>query len=346
MQLHLRYSASFTENMASHVEHNLSSQKLEKIIDIDILSNRSGSNEYARKLIVASSAVKTLGIPLKKFDVPRNETSRSTSYFKMSNTHASHLRTNGAGAWRSILFEVADKDKVVIFTVGTYNYIRIMNTFFNTAIKGQGIQNFLFVALSSGMCNDESSVGALDATARCFQYPVQFSSGGSYGSEEFAKVVQIKSEILLSIIREGYTALLTDADIFYLKNPLPTLSRIASTRSTDLVIQDDAGGGRNSGFMYVKPTSNSASFLSEVVSLQRKNPKMRQQVAVNQVLKSSHRLQVHVLPSSQWPCGVVFFQREARRMFPWHHRCESCLVVHNNWIVGDDAKEYRAKEFL
>jgi len=33
-------------------------------------------------------------------------------------------------------------------------------------------------------------------------------------------------------------------------------------------------------------------------------------------------------------------------MFPWHQPCSNCILVHNNWSVGDDAMEYRAKEFL
>jgi len=249
-------------------------------------------------------------------------------------------------SWANILHNVADKNGVVVFTVGSKNYARIMNTFFRTAIQAHGIQNFVFVALSAGMCGNDLSHGGLEPTVKCYTYPVDFGSGGSYGSADFARVVQVKSEILSSIVREGYTALLTDADIFFLRNPLPTLHQTASKLSTDLLIQDDAGGGRNSGFMYMKPTSASTAFLSEVVKLQKKNPNLRQQVAVNKVLTSFRKIKVHVLSPADWPCGVVFFQRGARRMFPWHQPCSNCILVHNNWIVGDDAKEYRAKEFL
>jgi len=100
--------------------------------------------------------------------------------------------------------------------------------------------------------------------------------------------------------------------------------------------------------MYVTPNSKSITYLSQVVMVQRSNPRIRQQVAVNKVLQSSGKnsLTVHVLPQANWPCGAVFFQRQARRMFAWHHTCTNYLVVHNNWIVGDEAKEYRAKEFL
>lgn len=264
----------------------------------------------------------------------------------VSESFSSPVHHRADESWANILENIADKNKVVVFTVGTKNYARIMNSFFKTAIQAHSIKNFVFVALSAGMCGNSLRYGGLEPMAKCYTYPVDFGSGGNYGSVDFARLVQVKSEILFSIVREGYTALLTDADIFYLKNPLPTLHQLASNSSTDLVIQDDAQGGRNSGFMYMKPTNTSTAFLSEVLRLQRNNPEMRQQVAVNTVLKSFRRIKVRVLSAEDWPCGVVFFQRGARRMFPWHQPCSNCILVHNNWIVGDDAKEYRAKEFL
>ena len=272
--------------------------------------------------------------------------------------HHNHERTaynteifsprSSPSSWKGVLQAVADVNGVVVFTVGTSNYASIMNNFFRTAIRAHKITNFVFVALSSGMCASDFGLGSLDPSAKCYVYPTEFGSGGNYGSTQFAKVVQVKSDILYSIVQAGYTALLTDADIFFLQNPLQSLASTALQYSTDLIIQDDASGGRNSGFMYLKPTSSSLAFMSEVVKLQRKNPTMRQQVAVNKMLRSFHdrNFKVHVLPPIQWPCGVEFFQRQARRMFPWHQDCHKCILVHNNWIVGDDAKEYRAKEFL
>lgn len=43
--------------------------------------------------------------------------------------------------------------------------------------------------------------------------------------------------------------------------------------------------------------------------------------------------------------GEVFFER-GKRMFATDLRCDTCVVVHNNWIVSAAAKKYRFKEFL
>jgi hypothetical protein len=49
------------------------------------------------------------------------------------------------------------------------------------------------------------------------------------------------------------------------------------------------------------------------------------------------------LSVDMYPCGMTFYQKAARRMFAWHAPCPRCVVVHNNYLLGDVAKEYRAK---
>ena len=49
---------------------------------------------------------------------------------------------------------------------------------------------------------------------------------------------------------------------------------------------------------------------------------------------------VHVLPGSKFPCGKEYFE-QTRRMFGDDNPCGSCVIMHNNWIVGNNAKVYR-----
>ena len=44
--------------------------------------------------------------------------------------------------------------------------------------------------------------------------------------------------------------------------------------------------------------------------------------------------------STQFPCGMHYFEM-TRRMFAFEHPCAECVAVHNNWLVGTDAKMYR-----
>ncbi len=50
-------------------------------------------------------------------------------------------------------------------------------------------------------------------------------------------------------------------------------------------VQDDAEGGRNSGFMYLRAEEPVAAFLNRALSLGRSKRSMRQQPAVNAVLR-------------------------------------------------------------
>ena len=49
---------------------------------------------------------------------------------------------------------------------------------------------------------------------------------------------------------------------------------------------------------------------------------------------------LQVMNSTQFPCGMHYFEM-TRRMFAFEHPCAECVAVHNNWLVGTDAKMYR-----
>jgi hypothetical protein len=47
-----------------------------------------------------------------------------------------------------------------------------------------------------------------------------------------------------------------------------------------------------------------------------------------------------VMNSTAFPSGMHYFEM-TRRMFAFEHPCADCVAVHNNWLVGTDAKMYR-----
>lgn len=49
---------------------------------------------------------------------------------------------------------------------------------------------------------------------------------------------------------------------------------------------------------------------------------------------------VQVLDSASFPCGKQFFE-QPRRMFSFDSPCQSCVAIHNNWVVGSAAKVFR-----
>eukprot|EP00288_Rhodomonas_lens_P007395 CAMPEP_0177736004 /NCGR_PEP_ID=MMETSP0484_2-20121128/25089_1 /TAXON_ID=354590 /ORGANISM="Rhodomonas lens, Strain RHODO" /LENGTH=273 /DNA_ID=CAMNT_0019249627 /DNA_START=33 /DNA_END=850 /DNA_ORIENTATION=+ len=177
-----------------------------------------------------------------------------------------------APGWAELLEKVAGDTGIVVVATGTDNYASAMNSFYHISIVQHGIKNFLFVALSEGMCKTRTRPGLLNPAAHCVQYPFILEDGGMFGTQEFKEVVAVKTDLLLGIVEHNYTVLLSDADITFFVNPLRELETIRTEKKADLVIQSDSLVGLNSGFMYLPATDSTRQFLVDVIFGQEKDP--------------------------------------------------------------------------
>ena len=137
----------------------------------------------------------------------------------------------------------------------TYGYpnaaAMMLQNLIETSIEAFGITNFFVFALSEGMCDAVRG-------QPCYYHRNNLRAG-EYGTAEFARLVNIKTEVLVASVRLGYArvatcisrlrgqivvvwlsececdrynSLLIDGDIVFLRDPRPEL-----TVRTDLVIQ-------------------------------------------------------------------------------------------------------------
>lgn len=225
----------------------------------------------------------------------------------------------------------------VIVSVGNAGYLPMLVNLIRTSILRFRLSNFIVIALSKGMCSK------VPGGVHCYEYP-DAVPGGDFGSAAFAKLVNVKTEVLMASVKLGYRTLLVDGDIVFLKDPLPYLQG-----SEDLLIQDDDAGGRNSGFMMCNNSPWSLAFLGRSLAIAQQASNMRQQEAVNKALgemNSRPEFSMRVLDRLTFPCGMMYFEKPMRRMFATEHPCDDCVIMHNNWIVGTAAKVYRFKEHL
>ncbi|KAA0145543.1 hypothetical protein FNF29_08489 [Cafeteria roenbergensis] len=231
----------------------------------------------------------------------------------------------------------------LVVGIGDRSFLPMLQNFIATSIQRHAIRHYLVVALNQGMCD---IIPTLGGAVTCVDAPGDYGAGGEFGSAQFARIVNMKSEVVMAIVCLGYDVLLVDGDIVFLQNPLPVLARNNRDTVYDLQIQDDAEGGRNSGFMFVKATPGGLAFMANAVDIARKNAGIRQQPAVNMAIEQTNVSFSHlVLPTASFPCGKVFFE-SPRRMFAYEHPCRKCVIMHNNWVVGTAAKVYRFKESL
>ena len=113
----------------------------------------------------------------------------------------------------------------------------------------------------------------------------------------------------------------------------------------------------NAGFIVVKPTDASKQLYQTIRSMTSQSTDIDDQVALNKAIDALQRrnsgLRVTVLNKQRFQNGFEYFEGP-RRWFPLKSddkctekkRTNCPVVVHNNWIVGKEAKIYRFREHL
>jgi hypothetical protein len=108
----------------------------------------------------------------------------------------------------------------------------LRNSLYNWA-RVRHLRDVLVVALSDGVCGPLHDVAPF-AAVRCVQYPRAFTEG-LFATGEFDVLSVVKLEVAMVVLQLGYTVLLADTDLFYFRDPLPTLREQA--RGHDLLVQ-------------------------------------------------------------------------------------------------------------
>ena len=114
----------------------------------------------------------------------------------------------------------------------------------------------------------------------------------------------------------------------------------------------------NAGFLVVRPSPPSLQ-LYQIIRRMSNRRQLSDQRALNRAIsmmkKGQQRgsvLRVGVLDRRRFLSGVDYFEKSGRKLPKLSDGCEASsksgcpLVVHNNWIVGREAKIYRFREHL
>ena len=127
----------------------------------------------------------------------------------------------------------------------------------------------------------------------------------------------------------GFQFLFTDADVVFLRNPVPHL---ASHNMADLVVQNDIDSGLNLGFLLVRPTYFGVSLMIRTLDIVISRF-IFDQLALNLVIEemlSSLRLAIVVLDAQTFPCGKVYFEDEKRVFLKDRGKNDVTYIVNNN----------------
>lgn len=162
------------------------------------------------------------------------------------------------------------------------------------------------------------------------------NSSLKFNTPLFKEYMTRRAVYILEYLQEGLNVLHVDVDSVWLKNPLPYLSG-----DFDIWGQEDHPSKAICiGFVAFKSNEKVKHFVRLWIEyLRSSNYTVADQRAFNKVLRPKLNLRVNKLPSVQFPSGKYYFER-----FDDTNRSQT-VVVHNNWIIGHDAKTKRFKKF-
>lgn len=175
-----------------------------------------------------------------------------------------------------------------------------------------------------------------------------------YGSDAFRIVTKLKTRVVYHVIRAGYNVIWCDVDIILFSNPIVDLW----SRPGDLVMQSNAPDGvpmnrrrrLNSGFYLAKARRRVLRALREIIMYAASAPELSEQPCVYDILCGQHaefsvgedscvyrNVTTRILPREVYPNGVTESMWNAsdgsiRDKWP------NIVLLHNNWIVGYEAK--------
>ncbi len=172
---------------------------------------------------------------------------------------------------------------------------------------------------------------------------LNFNKFSNYGTDDFAKVTYIKLFMIHKLLEMNYNILITDGDIYYVKNPIDELNNYREING-DMWIQNDTIYDNNfdnlcSGFMYVRSNSRTKMYFNIEIPEFSERYKLCSKHSADQTyinLFIAPHLRVHLFPLNKFPNGNYFYN------FGDNIK-DSIVMVHFNWVVGHEKKERMKK---
>lgn len=240
-------------------------------------------------------------------------------------------------AFKALLRNLAHQGNIILVCVDS-GYTAMAINLYLTSFKRLNITNYIFMGTDAYVC---PVLRQYNITCHTYIKGLWREQNSIWGTSEFSKKTHYKTRAILDVLLLGYTVLIVDVDIVFLKNPFPYLN----CQQCDIQIQNDMVEG-NSGFYLARPSKPSISLHSTAWKLSQQPQSQSNQKLLDRTMEKMERkneIRVRLLPDNLFPNGVVYFE-QGHRMFVGDAPCSMCVIVHNNWILGGAAKELRFKE--
>ena len=232
------------------------------------------------------------------------------------------------GEFYKMLVLRANPEKLVILSFADFAYIEFAVNL-HESLQELHITNFLFV------CADVKALNLLKRrgiASFLYQHPqINSNEASNFFSDDFNVKTSIKIKIITAALMMGFQVMFTDADVVFLRNPIPHLT---SYTTADLVIQNDTDSGLNSGFLLVRPTYSGVKLMHRTLDIVMTRMIIDQAALIHVIKKMAYAnsLAIVVLDTQQFPCGKVYFEDEKRMFLEDRSKEDVAYIVHNNFL--------------
>ncbi len=241
--------------------------------------------------------------------------------------------------FKDLLKKKANENGTVIIATVDPAFIDMVINLFEGSFKKLNITNYIFACSGPEATRTLASLGI---TAITLFSDEKGNDTSNHNTKDFNRKTRYKTLAAIVALNLGYSVLVMDVDIVFMKNPLPFLT----CDGCDTLFQREGGLSPNSGFYLAFPTRNAFKLHLLTLDCYRLDifDSFNDQDAIAAligIMQESDNLKIKLLDPEQFPNGNRYFE-EGCRMLP--KPCEHCVIVHNNDIISYAGKVNRFRE--
>ena len=240
------------------------------------------------------------------------------------------------------LVEKKAKNRTIIISTVDYSFVEMAINLYITSFKKWDLEHYIFVC-SHLKATETLIQNGIDAVQ--LWNDTDGTKPSDFATIAFNRKTRYKTMAATVALDMGYSVLVVDVDVVFLKDPTPYLS----CNRCEIIIQSEGSEYyRNTGFYFAFPTSNTIKLHHIVLNTYKNVAMTNDQQSLNSVLiylESHSKLKVKVLDLDKFPNGDYYFDK-GQRMFVDDKPCQDCVLIHNNFIASYSNKRYRFREHL
>ena len=249
---------------------------------------------------------------------------------------------------------IAQKKGVVLFSIINDGYIDLVFSWLcNTAVIDDVHQHVLF--LTTDVSTGQRVHKQWPAVHVASMNDTRYDGAVSFGTAAYLRLMVQRTQLIQHLLQSNVRLLLFEVDFVWLANPLPTILSQSDKTHADVVATRVHGSRQTCGcFFLLNPTPATKALwtrLAKQIDVVNKkianfgrfaNVKKfkNDQNLLSMLINAKYGgLRVSYLSERLFPDGKWYNQSSLRALKP------DPLIIHNNWIAGNDKKIERAKQF-